>query len=84
MFELINMIEIKIDVGYILEELEDISYEIKNLGEEGKQIHEEMMNVYNSYFNKYKNKLAAFLSPRESSTLIEKIKKWLLELSNTI
>ena len=84
MFELINMIEIKIDVGYILEELEDISYEIKNLGEEGKQIHEEMMNIYNSYFNKYKNKLAAFLSPRESSSLTEKIKKWLFELSNTI
>ena len=45
MFELINMIEIKIDVGYILEELEDISYEIKNLGEEGKQIYGEMTNV---------------------------------------
>ncbi len=84
MFELINMIEIKIDVGYILEELENISYEIKNLGDEGKKIHEEMMQIYNSYFNKYKNKLAAFLSPRESSSLTEKIKRWLLKLADVI
>ena len=84
MFELINMIEIKIDVGYILEELENISYEIKNLGDEGKKIYDEMMQIYNSYFNKYKNKLAAFLSPRESSSLTEKIKRWLLKLADVI
>lgn len=84
MFELINMIEIKIDVGYILEELEDIAYEVKNLGEEGKIIHQEMMGVYNSYFNKYKDKLAAFLSSKESSSIIDKIKKWLLKLTDVI
>ncbi|OLS31937.1 MAG: hypothetical protein HeimAB125_14060 [Candidatus Heimdallarchaeota archaeon AB_125] len=84
MFELINMIEIKIDVGYILEELENISYEVKNLGNEGVKIHEEMKHLYSSYFSKYKNKLAAFLSPRESSSLTEKIKKWLLKLADVI
>ena len=84
MFELINMIEIKIDVGYILEELENIAYEVKNLGNEGVKVHNEMMQLYNSYFNKYKNKLAAFLSPRESSSLTEKIKKWLLKLADVI
>jgi hypothetical protein len=84
MFELINMIEIKIDVGYILEELENISYEVRNLGDEGKKVHDEMMQLYESYFNKYKNRLAAFLSPRESNSLIENIKKWLLKLADVI
>ena len=34
--------------------------------------------------NEMKNKLAAFLSTRESSSLTEKIKKWLLKLADVI
>ncbi len=82
LFELANMIEIKIDVGYVLEEMEEIAFEFNKLGEEGKHIHEEMMDIYNSFFKKYKNKLAAFLSPKESNLLDERIRKWLLKLPN--
>ncbi|MFW9852230.1 MAG: hypothetical protein ACFFDS_04775 [Candidatus Thorarchaeota archaeon] len=82
LFELINMIEIKIDVSYIIEEIEEISYEIKKIGNEGERIAEDMMRLYTSLFNKYKNKLAAFLSTKEANQIIEKIQKWVVLLPN--
>ncbi len=80
LFELADMVEIRIDVGYILEELEELSLEIKKVGGEGERIFEEMSDIYKSLFRKYNNKLAAFLSSKERSLLTEKIKKWLLKL----
>ena len=74
MFDLINMIEIKIDVGYILEEIEELSYEVKRIKGKGEKLSQEMTEIYDQLFKRYKNKLAAFLSPRESNQLIEKIK----------
>jgi hypothetical protein len=82
LFELINMIEIKIDVSYIMEEIEEISYEIRKMGTEGERIAEDMMKLYNALFGKYKNKLAAFLSSKEANQIIEKIQKWLVILPN--
>lgn len=82
LFELINMIEIKIDVSYIMEEIEEISHEIQKMGVEGKRISEDMMKLYNSLFSKYKNKLASFLSSKEAYQIIEKIQKWLVILPN--
>jgi len=80
LFELADMVEIRIDVGYILEELEELSLEIKKVGGEGERIFEEMDDIYKSLFRKYQNKLAAFLSSKERNLLTEKIKKWLLTL----
>lgn len=84
LFELINMIEIKIDVSYIMEEIEEISYEIKKIGEEGERVAEDMMKLYRSLFSKYKNKLAAFLSSKEANQIIEKIQSWLIILPNLL
>jgi len=84
MFELMNMIEIKIDVGYILEEMEELAHEIQKVNENGIIIGKEMREIYNSIYKKYKNKLAAFLTPRESSYLIGKIKGWIQELPNLL
>jgi hypothetical protein len=80
LFELADMVEIRIDVGYILEELEELSLEIKKIGGEGDRIYEEMSDIYRSLLKKYQNKLAAFLSSKERNLLNEKIKKWLLKL----
>jgi hypothetical protein len=80
LFELADMVEIRIDVGYILEELEELSLKIKKIGGEGERIFEEMNDIYKSLYKKYQNKLAAFLSSKERNLLTEKIKKWLLEL----
>ena len=80
LFELADMVEIRIDVGYILEELEELSLGLKKLGGEGERIYEEMSDMYKSLLRKYQNKLAAFLSSKERNLLTEKIKKWLLKL----
>ncbi|MHA1198156.1 MAG: hypothetical protein ACTSQF_02180 [Candidatus Heimdallarchaeaceae archaeon] len=80
LFELADMVEIRIDVGYILEELEELSQEIKKVGGEGERIFEEISDIYKSLFKKYQNKLAAFLSSKERNLLTEKINKWLLKL----
>lgn len=77
LFELINLIEIKIDIGYILEEIEEITLEIRKLNPEGVNLGDEMKEVYKSLYRKYKNKLAAFLSPREVNQLTGKIKNWI-------
>ena len=77
MFDLINMIEIKIDVGYILEEIEELSYEVKKIKGKGEGLSQEMKEIYTRLYKRYKNKLAAFLSPRESNQLIDKIKSWI-------
>ena len=82
LLELINMIEIKIDVSYIIEEIEEISYEIKKMGSEGERIAEDMKELYISLLSKYKNKLAAFLSTKEANQIIEKIQKWIVILPN--
>ena len=82
LFELADMDEIRIDVGYILEELEELSLEIKRVGGEGERIFEEMNDIYKSLLKKYQNKLAAFLSSKERKLLTEKINKWLLKLPN--
>ncbi len=79
LFELVDMVEIRIDVGYILEELEELSLEIKKL-RGGEKIFQEMNDIYKMLFRKYQNKLAAFLSSKERQMLTEKIKNWLLEL----
>lgn len=77
LFELINLIEIKIDVGYILEEIEEITLEIRKINSEGERLGDEMKEVYKSLYRKYKNKLAAFLSPREANQITGKIKNWI-------
>ena len=82
LFELVDMVEIRIDVGYILEELEELSLEIKKTGNEGERIVEEMEDIYKSLYKKYQNKLAAFLSSKEREFLIGRINKWLKELPN--
>ncbi len=77
LFELINLIEIKIDVGYILEEIEEITLEIGKINQKGERLGDEMKEVYKSLYRKYKNKLAAFLSPREANQIMGKIKNWI-------
>ena len=77
LFELINLIEIKIDVGYILEEIEEITLEIRKINSKGENLGDEMKEVYKSLYRKYKNKLAAFLSPREVNQITGKIKNWI-------
>ncbi len=77
LFELINLIEIKIDVGYILEEIEELNLEIRKINSKGESLGDEMKEVYKSLYRKYKNKLAAFLSPREVNQLTGKIKNWI-------
>ena len=84
LFELINMIEIRIDVGYILEELEEISFEIKKLNREGEKIVKEMKEIYNSLYRKYEKQLASFLSSREANHLVSKIESWLQILPSLI
>ena len=82
LFELINLIEIKIDVGYILEEIEEITLEIIKINSKGESLGDEMKEVYKSLYRKYKNKLAAFLSPREVNQITGKIKNWIQVLPN--
>ncbi|MBY9000104.1 MAG: hypothetical protein KGD64_04255 [Candidatus Heimdallarchaeota archaeon] len=77
MFELINLIEIKIDVGYILEEIEEIALEVRKLNSKGERLGDEMKEVYKTLHSKYRNKLASFLSPRESNQITGKIKNWI-------
>lgn len=77
LFELINLIEIKIDVGYVLEEIEEITLEIGKLNQRGERLEDEMKEVYKTLYRKYKNKLAAFLSPREANQIMGKIKNWI-------
>lgn len=77
LFELINLIEIKIDVGYILEEIEEITLEIRKINSKGERLGDEMEEVYKSLYRKYKNRLAAFLSPREVNQITGKIKNWI-------
>ena len=84
LFELINMIEVRIDVGYILEELEEISYEVKKLNTEGEKIAKEMKEIYNSLYKNYETKLASFLSSREANHLVDKIESWLQVLPSLI
>lgn len=84
LFELINMIEVRIDVSYILEELEEISYEVKKLKIEGERIVKEIKEIYDSLYNKYEKKLASFLSSREANHLVSKIESWLQVLPSLI
>lgn len=77
LFELINLIDVNIDVGYVLEELEEIAHEIKKINTKGEILSQEITEIYNSLYRKYKNKLAAYLSPRESNQIIGKIKNWI-------
>ena len=84
LFELINMIEVRIDVSYILEELEEISYEVKKLNLEGEKIVKEMKEIYASLYKNYEKKLAAFLSSREANHLVSKIESWLHVLPSLI
>ncbi|MHA1347016.1 MAG: hypothetical protein ACTSVO_03675 [Candidatus Heimdallarchaeaceae archaeon] len=82
LFELINLIEIKIDVGYILEEIEEIALEIRTINTKGEKLGDEMKEVYKILCRKYKDKLAAFLSPREANQITGKIKNWIQMLPN--
>jgi hypothetical protein len=84
LFELVNMIEIKIDIGYILEEIEELSHEIQKMSEIGSKMGVEMRDIYNSLYNKYKNKLASFLTPREANHLVSKIMSWIQLLPSLI
>ncbi|MCG3220147.1 MAG: hypothetical protein H7641_02100 [Candidatus Heimdallarchaeota archaeon] len=84
LFELVNMIEIKIDIGYILEEIEELSYEVQKMSEIGSNMGVEMKDIYNSLYNKYKNKLASFLTPREANHLVSKIMSWIQTLPGLI
>jgi hypothetical protein len=84
LFELVNMIEIKIDIGYILEEIEELSYEVEKMSEIGSKMGGEMREVYNSLYKKYENRLASFLTPREANHLINKIMSWIQSLPSLI
>jgi hypothetical protein len=84
LFELVNMIEIKIDIGYILEEIEEVSYEVQKLSDVGSNLGSEMREIYNSLYKKYKNNLASFLTPREANHLIKKIMSWIQLLPSLI
>ena len=78
------MIEIKIDIGYILEEIEEISYKVQTMSNLGSKLGGEMREIYNSLYKKYENKLASFLTPREANHLIGKIMIWIQSLPNLI
>ncbi|MHA1221878.1 MAG: hypothetical protein ACTSSG_02625 [Candidatus Heimdallarchaeaceae archaeon] len=84
MLELINMIEVKIDVGYILEELEELSYKIKKLNPEGIKISQEIMSNYKKLYKRYKDRLASYLSQKEASQLINRINIWIQILVNSL
>ena len=84
LFELVNMIEIKIDIGYILEEIEELSFEVQKMSEIGSKMGGEMRGIYNSLYNKYEKKLASFLTPREANHLISKIMSWIQLLPGLI
>lgn len=77
LFDLINYIDIKIDIGYILEELEEISYKIEKIDVNGVGLAQEIRGIYDSMYKKYQNKLASFLSDKEARKMIKKIEDWL-------
>ncbi len=81
LFELINLIEVKIDVGYILEELEIITKKVKNLKKSETYIDSEMEELFNHFYKKYNTKPSSFLSEKEERKLTEVIKSWILKIA---
>ena len=80
LFELINLIEVKIDVSYILEELEEATHKVKKINRIGDPIVEEMRKQYEQMYKKYEDKLAEFLPQKEAEKLIEQITGWIRRL----
>ncbi|MHA1303046.1 MAG: hypothetical protein ACTSQE_07960 [Candidatus Heimdallarchaeaceae archaeon] len=80
LFELIDLLEIKIDCSYVLEELEEIEYKVRKINKIGDPIVEEIARTYHTLYKKYEKKLASFLTQKETEKLIEKIKKWIVRL----
>ena len=74
------MIEIKIDVGYILEELEEVKHQIAKLVGGRKDLINDIEKTNTELYRKYESKLASFISKKEAYNLINKIEKWLKEL----
>ncbi len=82
LFDLLDLLEIKIDSSYILEELENIFYQVKKLKSvDGDPLDEEIINTYNQLYKKYKNKLAAFLDRKDTEKLEIKLKDWIRRLA---
>ncbi len=77
--ELINLIEIDIDVSYVLEELEEIRFKIRKINVKNGSVPEEINQVFNKLYDKYKNKMSAPLSSRDKRKLIENLKEWLIK-----
>lgn len=77
--ELINLIEIDIDVSYVLEEVEEIRFKIRKLNVKDETVAEEINQVFNNLYDKYKNKMSAPLSSRDKRELIENLKEWLIK-----
>ncbi|UJG39579.1 MAG: YtzH-like family protein [Candidatus Heimdallarchaeum aukensis] len=80
LFELMDLLEIKIDCSYILEELEEIKHLVKKINLVNDSIVDEMDSVYQKLYKNYKDKLAAFLPPNESKKLMNSIKEWIRRL----
>ncbi len=80
LFELINMIEIKIDVGYILEEIEEVKHQIVKLGGGRNELINDIEKTNIALYRKYESKLASFIPKKEAYNLINKIENWLKEL----
>ncbi|MHA1686918.1 MAG: hypothetical protein ACTSYD_11040 [Candidatus Heimdallarchaeaceae archaeon] len=77
LFDLINYIDIKIDVSYILEELEEISYKVAKIDVNKIGLADQIRQTYNNLYKKYQNKLASFLSDKESRVITKKIQEWI-------
>ena len=80
LFELINMIEIKIDVGYILEEVEEVKHQIVKLVGKRNELINDIEKTNTTLYRKYESKLASFIPKKEAYNLINKIENWLKEL----
>lgn len=77
LFDLINYIDIKIDVSYILEELEEISHKIAKIDVNKIGLADQIRQTYSKLYKKYQNRLASFLSDKESRNITKKIQEWI-------
>ena len=82
MFDLIDLIEIKIDISYILEELEEIEYKVKKLDKNNVGLSDEIREIRHKLFSQYKNNLADYLQEKKAKNLVKAIKNWLSRIAN--
>jgi len=82
LLDLIELVSIKIDVSYILEELEEIEYKIKKLDINNTGLADEVKRVRIKLYNKYKNDLATYLPDKKAQSLIKTIESWIKQIIN--